>query len=122
MKKEIIYSSMKMDDLKGKLKVNGLMNNTDAVVDHLDKTIHLKHIIIEELKDDNTTMHRTILIDDENKSYGTTSRAIMYDIERIRDTYGEPSSWEFPIPVKIVTDKKNKHTFYKIIIDVDSLE
>lgn len=117
MERKIIYSSIDSNNMIGKMKVFSYMKNTEAIADHLDETIHVKDIIMEQLEDEKI---RTIVID-ESKSYGTTSKSIQEDLQEIMQQFGEPNTWEMALPLKFIKDKTKKYSFYKVMVDINAI-
>lgn len=118
------YSSFVAETQEQKTALyNALMNPDERIGDHINTTIELKEVLIEsiELTDDETgeviTAPRTVVIDSKGKSYEAVSIGVFSALKRIVNIFGEPSTWEKPIKVKVIqkTIKKNKMLTLEIV-------
>ena len=60
---------------------------------------------------------RVVLIDDKGKAYQSVSVGIYSSLKNIMFVYGDPSTWEKPVKVKItqITKGKNKMLNLKVV-------
>ena len=56
----------------------------------------------KEEKGEIKTKFRTIIFDKDGKTYVTASYGIYNSIAKIMSAFGEPNTWENPLPVKVV--------------------
>lgn len=103
-----VYSSMKCESMEEKKVLYNALNNCDALVkDVVNSIISLKDVYIERYdKEDETTgeiktKYRTILFDNEGKSYATGSYGIYNSINKLIMAFGEPATWKDAIDVKV---------------------
>lgn len=98
---------------------NAVMNPDERIKDHVNETITIKDFIVEivtldkkdesgkTMVDDETgeviqqAAPRIIILDDKGKSYTATSIGMFSALKRIVGIFGEPSTWEKPVKVKI---------------------
>lgn len=106
--KDNVYSSMNCETMEEKKILYNALNSCDALVkDVVGSEINLKDFYIEryEKMDDKTgelkPKYRTILFDDEGKSYATGSYGIFNSIQKLILAFGLPNTWKEPIKVKV---------------------
>lgn len=107
-RKKTSYSSFVPTTEEEKINVYNALQTCDArVSDILNTEITIKNIICQEYeKIDNETGEvkqrvRTIIFDENGKSYGTASKGIYYSIIRLIQAFGEPKDWKEPKHVMI---------------------
>lgn len=104
------YSSFKPKTTEERKKLFNALEKCDVVInDIVGHNIKVKDIIINEYprKDKETgeeisNGHRTILLDDQGKSYVTASNYFFIGIAKLIGQFGEPHEWEDPIEIKIM--------------------
>lgn len=119
-----VYSSMKCETLEEKKLMYNALNSCDALVkDVKGSIINLKNVYIERYeKEDETTgeiktKYRTILFDEEGKSYATGAYGIYNSINKLIMAFGEPNTWKEPIKVKI-EEMKTKNGGMSLILSL----
>lgn len=104
------YTSFKPKNTEERKQLfNALEKCDEKLNDVIGKSIKVKNIVINEYprKDKETgdpmsNGHRTILFDDEGKTYVTASNYFFIAIAKLLNTFGEPDTWEEPMEIKIV--------------------
>lgn len=104
------YSSFKPKNTEDRKKLFNALEKCDVVLnDIIGQQIKVKDIIINEYprKDKETgeeisNGHRTILIDEDGKSYVTASNYFFFAIAKAINMLGQPETWETPLEIKIV--------------------
>ena len=68
--------------------------------------IEIKDVFVQkyekEDKGEVKTKFRTIIFDKDGKTYVTASYGIYNSLAKIMSAFGEPQTWENPLPVKVV--------------------
>lgn len=114
--KRRMYCSMDMNDVENKKKfLNGTENADYRLSDCLNNEIEIEDVYIEEnikTETDEKTgevkeypKYRTIIWDNEGRTYATGSYGIFNILQKIFFVYGEPNTWTSPLKVKVT--KKN---------------
>lgn len=120
------YSSLKGTDLATKKKIFTAITSASALAENLDKTINLKHVIIQPVttEDEKGTVEnflRTILIDENNVAYASGSAGIVLAIKNLFDVYGEPDEWSEPVGIKVVEERGRRGYRYMTIKPADDV-
>lgn len=121
------YYSIVPSTRKEAVAVYNAVNNPDErLADHINKTIKVKHILIENVEiakenpdnpfDDKDIVPRTVIIDDKGKSYVAVSFGIFNSTKRIVQMFGEPSSWEEPVEIEVKQIKKGQNSILTLNI------
>lgn len=111
--------------MKDKAAIFNAVNSPDKrISDCIGETINLANIIAHpiQLVDENSgelmSAMRMVLIDVNGKSYEAVSSGLVNAVQRILQIFGQPETWEKPIPVKPVQKStrngNNKVTTLKI--------
>lgn len=118
-----VYCSIPMNSVEDRKMVAKALEQSDVLLnDVVGTTFDLKGFYIEkkmiqktndkkELQFDENgepimiPKYRTILFDDDGKTYATGSYGVYQSINSIRFVYGEPVAWGNPIPVKVIKQK-----------------
>ena len=115
-----MYSSFPVqtfDDRKNLFKV---VSNASRLGDNIGKVINVKHLVIQpvELIDRITNEpidgHRIVLIDDKGESYVATSKGLVNAVRNLLFVMGDPSTWEKPIPMKVVSEKAAMGNYFTL--------
>lgn len=122
----MMYCTIKSDgSMKSKAKIFNAVNSPEKrISDCIGETIHLKDIVAHPIQivDDETgevlkTM-RMVLVDKNGVGYEAVSTGLVNAVQRILQIFGQPETWEKPIPVKAVQkgtrNGNNKVTTLKI--------
>jgi hypothetical protein len=118
------YSSLKGSDLATKKKIFSAITSAESLAEHLDKTINLKHVIIQPVtteseKGEIENFLRTVLIDDNDVAYASGSAGIVLAIQSLFDVFGEPESWSEPVAIKVVEERGRRGYRYMTIKPAD---
>lgn len=111
--------------MKDKAAIFNAVNSPEKrIADCIGETIYLKDIIAHPIKlvDENTgelmEAMRMVLISDKGVSYEAVSSGLVNAVQRILQIFGQPSTWEKPIPVKPIQKStrngNNKVTTLKV--------
>lgn len=112
-----MYTSMDLSTLDGKRKLYNSLENADILLnDIVGTTIRVKDVYIEEnpvLNDETgevVSKYRTILFDEDGKTYATGAYGIYNSLVKIFTIFGLPNEWDEPIEfeVKKITTKDRK--------------
>lgn len=122
----LMYCSMKSDgSLQSKAAIFNTVNAPDKKVsDCIGDIINLVDIVAHpiHLTDENTgetiQAMRIVLVDESGVSYEAVSGGLVNAVQRILQIFGQPETWETPIPVKPIQkgtrNGNNKVTTLKI--------
>jgi hypothetical protein len=118
------YSSLTGTDLATKKKIFTAITSAQSLADNLDKTIQLKHVIIqpvttEDEKGNVENFLRTILIDDNDVAFASGSAGIVLAIQSLFDVFGEPETWSEPVAIKVVEERGRRGYRYMTIKPAD---
>lgn len=119
------YTSVTGTDVAARKLVYNAVNNAEQISDHLGEEFLLSNIIQQptqsEVVDDKTgevsieEYTRTTLITPDGKAYSAGSDGIAGSVDNLLAAFGEPSTWEEPLTVKVIERKSaNKRTFFSI--------
>ena len=114
------YVSFTPTTKEDKIKLfNATANPDERLKDHINETITIKDFVVEMVElakrnekdeivvDDDTgevitnIAPRIIIIDKDGKTYAATSVGVFNALKRIVMSFGEPSTWDAPVKVKI---------------------
>lgn len=121
-----MYCSVVNDgSMQNKAKVYNMINNPDKrISDVIGEVINMKDIlahnidVVSEETGELMTALRVVIIDAEGISYEAVSQGVSNSLQRIMDIFGQPNTWESPIPVKAVQKStrngNNKVTILKV--------
>lgn len=121
-----MFCSLKSDgSLASKARIFNAVNSPDKkIADCIGETIQLTDIVAHPiwLTDENTgetiEAMRMVLVDDKGISYEAVSGGLVNAVQRILQIFGQPDTWETPIPVKPIQkgtrNGNNKVTTLKI--------
>jgi len=106
------------------VQVYNAVNNPDfRIADYINKTIAVKHVLIETVELENKDnpfekdlVPRTVLIDDKGKSYVAVSFGIFNSMKRVVQMFGEPSTWDKPLNIEIKQIKKGENSILTLNI------
>lgn len=115
------YSSIKSDSFAGKLALAAAINNSEPIADHVGEQIELENFIVQsvEIADKDglvNTAPRVTLVATGGIAYHATSVGLLQSVRSIIAFVGEPSTWEAPIPVKIV-EKRGRSGYRYMTIE-----
>ena len=107
--KQNVYCSKVAETESEKKELFNALESCDVLLnDCVGEEIAIKDVYVEEKKvvDDETgevkTKFRTILFDEDGKTYATGSYGIYNVLKKIFTIYGLPTSWDKPLKVKVV--------------------
>lgn len=121
-----MYCSVQNDGtMESKAKVYNMINNPDKrISDVIGEVIYIKDVlahsieVVSEETGEIIQALRTVIIDDKGVSYEAVSQGVTNSLSRIMDIFGQPNTWEKPIPVKPVQKStrngNNKVTTLKV--------
>lgn len=127
-----IMSTISGTDFKSKAMTVAAVQNATPLEDHLGKQILLTNWVGQAVEFDSKDEKeadgsakrvqavRSILIDADGKAYSATSTVIPGDLGLLIEAFGEPATWESPVPVKVVRKGKAPRAFYTIEIDLSA--
>lgn len=121
------YYSIVPSNRKEAVDIYNAVNNPDErLADHINKTIKVKHILIETVEiakedsdnpfDDKDIVPRTVVIDHKGVSYVAVSFGIFNSMKRIVQMFGEPSTWEEPVTIEVKQIKKGNNSILTLNI------
>jgi len=96
-----------------KVKILDAMTNSVPIVDNLDKPIKLVHVIAKKVTLPNERTGeledsvRITLVAEDGKSFHATSSALYNSLDDLFGVMGNPSTWNAPLPIKVVKVKAN---------------
>ena len=106
---EVFTSIVDDGTLETKALVFNAMNDTDyALRDYVGKVIEITNFVAHkiQLEDERTgeitNATRCVFIDKDGKTYGTVSSGINQSMIKLFGTVGFPSTWEKPLPIKVM--------------------
>lgn len=106
--KQNVYCSKVAETESEKKELFNALESCDVLLnDCVGEEISIKDVYVEEKKviDDETgevkTKFRTILFDEDGKTYATGSYGIYNVLKKIFTIYGLPTSWDKPLKVKV---------------------
>ena len=106
--KQNVYCSKVAETESEKKELFNALESCDVLLnDCVGEEIAVKDVYVEEKKviDDETgevkTKFRTILFDEDGKTYATGSYGIYNVLKKIFTIYGLPTSWDKPLKVKV---------------------
>lgn len=106
--KQNVYCSKVVETETEKKELFNALESCDVLLnDCVGEEIAIKDVYVEEKKvvDDETgevkTKFRTILFDEDGKTYATGSYGIYNVLKKIFTIYGLPTSWDKPLKVKV---------------------
>ena len=108
-KQEVFTSIVDDGSIENRALVFNAMNDTDyALRDFVGKVIEITNFVAHKitLTDERTgevsIATRCVFIDKDGKTYGTVSSGINQSMVKLFATVGFPSSWENPLPIKVM--------------------
>ena len=107
-----VYCSISANTLDEKKKLFNALEECDVLLnDCVGEEIRVKDVYVEEkqIVDESTgeikPKFRTILFDENGKTYATGSYGVYNAVAKITLVFGLPSEWEEPITVKVAKRK-----------------
>lgn len=108
-KQEVFTSIVDDGTLESKALVFNAMNDTDyALRDYVGKIIEITNFVAHKIQIEDertgeiTNATRCVFIDKDGKTYGTVSSGINQSMVKLFGTVGFPTTWENPLPIKIM--------------------
>lgn len=103
-----MYCSLKSDgSLASKARIFNAVNSPDKKVSEcIGDTIQLTDVVAhpiwltDEKSGELVEAMRMVLVDDQGISYEAVSGGLVNAVQRILQIFGQPETWETPIPVK----------------------
>lgn len=118
-----IMSTIEGNDFESKKQILNAVTNAEDVSDNLNTAINLVHVVTQAVSVTDTVtgdprdVVRTILIDDNGKSFACVSDGVVGSLRDIFGVIGHPSTWDQPLPVMVVEQKGNQgRKFFKIVL------
>lgn len=115
------FCSMQAVTQEDKVKLYNMMNEPDETIgDNIGKVINLRHVFMETIMLTNEetgeleAAPRTILIDENGKSYSATSSGIKNSLEKLFKVFGTPDEWNEALPVEFIQKNVNSRRIYKL--------
>ena len=108
------YSSIQGNDLDARKKLYTAIAAAEQLSDNLGKTINLKDVVVLPVTSENEETgeieeyERTTLIDADGKAYAAGSSGVVSSLKNLFGVFGEPNTWEKPLPIKGVEKKGRK--------------
>lgn len=102
------YSSIQGTDMNAKVQTLEAMSNAENLSEHLNETLELRNVIIQEVTLTNKETGkiddapRITLITEDGKSFVATSVGVFSSIKQLIGVAGEPQTWGQPITVHFV--------------------
>ena len=116
------YTSLSLDSEDNRKLLFKISESADGrVSDNLNKTIMLKDIFLQRYKKLNEetgeleNKTRTILIDENGKSYASASRGLYNSVLRFMSIMGRPDTWEKPVAIQVQEVALPKGKTYKLV-------
>lgn len=109
--KYIEYCSFKPTSINEKRMLYATLKRcTGLLEEKVDTILNLKNVYFKTFfsKKENTDKVRVILFDDQGNSYVTGSFFVLNDLRNIINIFGEPSTWDEPVMVKVTKVKVEK--------------
>lgn len=108
-KQEVFTSIVDDGSLENKALIFNAMNDTDyALRDYIGQVIEITNFVAHKIQIEDertgeiTNATRCVFIDKDGKTYGTVSSGINQSMVKLFGTVGFPSTWENPLPIKIM--------------------
>lgn len=102
------YCSLAASDDRSRATLYNATNATqERVGDHINEVINVAHVYVEAVQCTNRetgevkTCPRVVLITDKGVGYQAVSMGVYGSIKKLIQIYGEPGTWEKPIPLKV---------------------
>lgn len=115
-----LYSSIQGNSFEDRKALLNAVTSSEALADHIGKTINLAHVVVQSVDMVDTTtgqteaMPRTILIDDKGKAFHAISKGTFLAIKNVLGILGEPSSWPGPVPIQVVQEGQGTRKYFTI--------
>lgn len=102
------YCSILPETVGDKIRVYNAMSNADEKLrDHVGETINIRNVFVEAIRctDEKTgetsVCPRIVLIDRDGRTFQAVSQGIFGSLKQLFNIFGEPSTWNFAITVKV---------------------
>lgn len=112
--KNLSYCSFEPKTQDEKLMLYNALQKCDyRVSDKLNTVISIKNVFVQQFEQvDKETgeakvKRRSIVFDENNKTYVTASSCFYYSLSRLISVIGEPKTWEKPLKVKFIEQNLN---------------
>lgn len=106
--KQVSYCSMQATTAAEKKSLYNSINSTEKRVgDCINEVINVKDVYVEIVKcvnketGEETSCPRTVLIDDKGVGYQAVSLGVFNGLKKIFQIFGQPNTWETPLPLKV---------------------
>lgn len=113
-----VFCSILADDEKNKKIMINALNGCDVLLnDIVGETIVIENVFIQEREtvDEKTgevrKKYRTILIDNNGKTYATSAYGVYNSLMNVFALYGTPETWKEPKTFEVKKVKNNKNGF-----------
>lgn len=135
--KSNIYTTLKCESEVDKKKLYNALENCDVLLmDVINSELSIKDVYVQEIhkvvKNDKDeiqynektgevliqTKYRTIIFDENGKTYATGAYGVINSLKRIFSIYGTPNNWTEPVKVKVVrkSTKNGKQSLSLILV------
>lgn len=115
------WSTFTNDDIETRKLAYNAISNPEKISEHLDETINLKDIVIQNIEVTNSetgevsVVPQVILVDDKGTAYSAVSAGAYSSVMRLLSIFGHPSQWADALPVQVVERRSNRgFKFYAI--------
>lgn len=123
--KKVMYSSLNPENEKEeRILFNATANSDASIGEMINRTINLRHVFCEmvEIKPkinpesgemtEGGIQPRTVLIDENGKSYSTISMGIFAALKKLFAIKGTPDTWDKPVPIEIIQKNIGKNRLF----------
>lgn len=135
--KSNIFTTLKCESETDKKKLYNALENCDVLLmDVINSELSIKDVYVQEIhkvvKNDKDeiqynektgevliqTKYRTIIFDENGKTYATGAYGVINSLKRIFSIYGTPNNWTEPVKVKVVrkSTKNGKQSLSLILV------
>lgn len=127
--KKVMYTSLNPENEKEEqILFNASANSDTSVGEMINRTINLRHVFCEmvEIKpkldketgemSEGGIQPRTVLIDENGKSYSTISMGIFTALKKLFAIKGTPDTWDKPVPIEIIQKNIGKNRLFSFIL------
>lgn len=119
-----VFSTISGEGFGPKAALLNALSNSVPVSENINKHVELVNIVVEsiDLANESTgeieTQPRVILIDADGTAYHAISGPIFKDVQRLLTIMGHPSTWNIPLPVKVIKGGQGTRQYFSIKLDM----
>ena len=117
-----IFSSIPAGSFEDKLRTADALANALPMDEHLGEQINLAHFVVQAVEVTNTDTAtglvskvpatRVVLVDADGTAYAGVSEGVFKSLENIVAIFGDPTTWESSIPVRVERQKGRSGFFF----------